>query len=144
MRMQKEKWKNVKGYEDLYEVSDLGRIRSKYREFYRENPSYKDSIQFISYKPKFIRFYLTNKGYCRVGLYKNGIKKNHQVHRLVADAFLNNELNKEQVNHINGIKNDNRVNNLEWVTNSENRLHSYSKLGNILHKIKSASIYEEV
>jgi len=136
MRMQQEQWKPVKGYEELYEVSNLGRVKSKTREFSRPHPIIDGVVQHISYKPKFVKFHITDKGYCRLGLYKDGVKKNHQVHRLVANSFIPNPENKEQVNHINGIKCDNRLENLEWVTNLENREHSYVHLGNQLHRQK--------
>lgn len=66
----------------------------------------------------------TNTGYLQVELIKGNIIRNRRVHRLVALAFLPNPYNKEQVNHINGDKQDNRVENLEWVTQDENIRHS--------------------
>lgn len=68
--------------------------------------------------------------YFHVTLYKNGKQKHYSIHRLVAQAFIQNSENKPQVNHKNGIKNDNRVDNLEWVTASENATHSYKELWN--------------
>jgi hypothetical protein len=134
--MQNEVWKPVKNYEELYEVSNMGRVRSKPRTFERKHPVNANMNQIVTYKPILIKFHITNNGYCRLGLYKNGVKNNHQIHRLVADAFLINNENKEQVNHKNGIKCDNRVDNLEWVTYYENRMHSYQVLGNIHHNIR--------
>jgi hypothetical protein len=66
-------------------------------------------------------------GYTTVGLYKNGIRTFYTVHRLVAECYLPNSKNKPQVNHINGIKTDNRVSNLEWVSKSENIIHALEK-----------------
>lgn len=68
------------------------------------------------------------KGYLRVALQKDGKLKSYRVHRLIASTFIPNPKNKPQVNHINGIKTDNRVENLEWVTGKENMQHAY-KLG---------------
>jgi hypothetical protein len=86
-----------------------------------------------------------NRGYNSVLLYHNNIKKNVLVHRLVAMTFLDNPLNKRCVNHINGIKTDNRIENLQWATHSENSIHAFStglnKISNLcnINKIKAKS-----
>jgi hypothetical protein len=77
------------------------------------------------------------KGYKVVTLVHGEIKKTMKVHRLVANAFLSNDLNKEQVNHIDGNKTNNRLNNLEWTTQSENQLHAH-RTGLMDGKIKKS------
>lgn len=101
--------KEVKGYDYPYKVSNMGNVYS-----YRLNRNMK--LQDSTW------------GYYRVSLVKNGKKQCVCVHKLVAEAFIPNPENKEQVNHKNGDRKDNRVENLEWVTRSENVLHRYRVL----------------
>jgi hypothetical protein len=114
----KEVWKPVKGYEGLYEVSSTGRIYGKFRKIILEPTMHQPSLKF--------RMNLNKRPpYLKVGLSKNGISKNYRVHRLVAEAFLDNPEDKPHVNHINSIPFDNRVQNLEWCTPQENMQHSH-------------------
>ena len=96
-------WKEVPQYED-YLVSTFGNIKNKKGNLLKKN--------------------LVEKGYFHITLYKNGIPKTFKVHRIVAISFLDNKMNKKEVNHINGIKTDNRVDNLEWCTRTENNRHA--------------------
>lgn len=102
----KEIWKDIKGYEGLYQVSNIGRVRiivSRRR----------STVGHIM-KP------WLKRGYLKVGLVKDGVQHNHFIHRLVAETFIPNPLNKPQVNHIDEVKTNCSVENLEWVTNKEN------------------------
>lgn len=86
---------------------------------------YEDGRIFDSRKEKFLKEYLNNSGYASVAIQINNIRKRILVHRAVAQTFIPNPENKPEVNHINGIKTDNRVENLEWNTREENRKHAY-------------------
>ena len=106
-------WKDIKGYEGFYQVSNQGRVRSVEREICKSNNMKQISKSYIL---KFEK----GKGYNYVHLFKNGTRKRMAVHRLVAIAFIPNPDNKPEVDHINTIKIDNRVENLRWVTPKEN------------------------
>lgn len=106
-----EVWKNIKGYEGRYQISSYGNIRSL------NYLGHKDVRELAPVKDK--------NGYLRIGLYYNGKRKNFKMHRLVAQAFIENPYNKAQVNHKDGVKTNNCVENLEWATAHENSLHAY-------------------
>lgn len=112
-----EVWKDVAGYEGLYQVSNLGRVKNLKRKV-----PYAKGMRTI---PERILQNHTNKyGYVYVRLYKDAKGKNIKLHRIVAQAFIENPENKRCVNHIDGNKENNRVENLEWVTHSENMQHA--------------------
>jgi hypothetical protein len=98
----------------------------------KEYPDYaidlNGNIYSIKYnKKRLLKPNIGKDGYQRIKLYKCNKNKTFLIHRIVADSYLSNDSNKPQVNHINGIKTDNRVENLEWCTASENVIHSYRK-----------------
>lgn len=105
-----EEWKPVKGFEGCYEISNLGRVRSLPR------PYCKGRVL----KPKKMKI-----GYNSVNLSKNSVKTTLYIHRLVASHFIDNPDKKLEVNHKDGDKTNNNVDNLEWVSSSENTQHAY-------------------
>lgn len=122
--MREEVFKDVLGYEGLYQVSNFGRVKS----LKRKNVFYcglKKEYLERPVKEKILNFSKSNRGYLQVCLTKNGKYKTYTVHRLVAKAFIDNPLNKKTVNHIDGNKLNNCVYNLEWATSSENTKHAF-------------------
>lgn len=110
----KEVFKDIAGYEGLYQVSNLGRVK-------RVENKRCDGHHIL--KEKILKNEIKKTKYVYVHLCKNGKVKGFRVHRLVAETFIPNPENKSQVNHINCDKTDNRVENLEWCTASENQQH---------------------
>lgn len=113
--MSLEKFKLIEGY-DHYLVSTWGKIYRIDKAFQVEA-----DYQHMTRKLSELSTEETSKGYLRVYLSKNGKRKHHKVHRLVAQAFIPNPDNKPQVNHIDGNKKNNSITNLEWVTDTENK-----------------------
>lgn len=106
-----ENWKDIKGYEGFYQVSDCGNVRSLARDVYRQDGTFHHHL-----KEKILVPSLNSKGYVKVHLYKNGKRKVMTIHRLVAMAFLPNPENKPMVNHKDENPLNNFVENLEWCS----------------------------
>ena len=104
-----ETWKNIKGYEGLYQVSNMGHVKSLERKGRKSERILKPGM--------------TRGGYMQVGLCAGGKTRMLRVHRLVCEGFHENPEGKPQVNHINENKTDNRAVNLEWCTAKENTNH---------------------
>lgn len=111
-KIEEDEWRDVPGYEGLYRVSDVGEVKSFLK--------WRGTNQRML-KPAFI-----GHGYLFVVLSKNGKKKNSLIHRLVASSFVPNIDKNPCVNHKNGIKTDNCVENLEWCTLKENNVHAWA------------------
>ena len=120
----KEIWKDIKGYEGLYQVSNFGNIKS----LARKNTFYcvlrKEYLE-RPVKERILKTNDKNAKYKQVHLLKNGVVKVYLVHRLVAQEFIPNPNDLPQVNHIDGNKYNNRIDNLEWCTASENNKHAF-------------------
>lgn len=114
-------WKDIEGFEGIYQVSNFGNIKSLAR--YRSQLS--ATAPFIWIKERILKPRINKYGYGSVYLFNNNIKKFYFIHTLVILAFVPNLKGKKHVNHIDGIKLNNRADNLEWCTDSENQLHRY-------------------
>ena len=116
--MEGEVWKDIEGYEGLYQISNLGRVKRMYREIVIQG----GFVKKPSIKPlncKILRQKIDRYGYPVVILTKDKKRKDWTVHRLVALTFIDNPLNKPSVDHKNTIRTDNRVENLRWLTQKE-------------------------
>ena len=107
LQLEHEVWKPIEGYDNKYFISNFGRVKSKAK---------KEDI--------ILRTQLTNKGYVWVGIHYKG-EKRYDVHRLVAKYFVDNPNNYPEVNHLDGKKENNCYDNLEWCTRSQNNLHAF-------------------
>ena len=118
MILENENWRPIKGYEGFYDISSFGRVKSIERKV-------SNGHGLVLLHERFLKPNILAKGYFQVTLYNGKTRKSFQVHRLVAEAFIPNENNYPQINHKNGNKQDNCVENLEWCDNSMNQLHAW-------------------
>jgi len=120
-----EKWADIIGFEGKYQISNLGRVKSMSRII-----EYKHTKMGLvkAVNPEVIMKQYQSVGYLKVDLYDNMIRKRVFVHRLIAEAFIPKIDGKTYVNHKNGDRQDNRIDNLEWCTQSENCLHAHNVL----------------
>jgi hypothetical protein len=114
--MENEIWKDIPGYEGLYQVSNLGRVKSLPRQL---GARFRNNDYFL--KP-----YIDKAGYYRFSLMKDNKFKHFCLHRLVAICFISNPENKKTVNHEDGDKSNNTIGNLSWMTMKENNIHAYN------------------
>lgn len=117
-----EEWRDIEGYEGIYQISDCGRVKSLERMV-----PWGKGIRHI--KERYLRPDIKKNGYLFYHLHPgDGTENSEYAHRLVAQAFITNPFHKKDVNHIDGNKLNNCVDNLEWATRSENQIHAYNVL----------------
>lgn len=122
-------WRDVIGFEGIYQVSNYGKIRSLDRVDARGRKRYAKEIALS----------FSGDGYGRVGLHKNKKRYKFLVHRLVAQCFLESIEGKDEVNHIDGIKSNNHVTNLEWCNRHDNIRHSFDN--NLVRRERGENLY---
>lgn len=121
--LENEIWKPVKGFEGLYEVSNLGEVKTVERTILRKSALGKFSEYLV--KSAIKKPYQNKSGYVTIAIIKENKTITTYLHRIIAEAFVERISETDiVVNHINGIKNDNRIENLEWVTSSTNNVHA--------------------
>jgi len=138
-----ETWKDIKGYEELYQISNFGKVRSK--DNYRNGKG-----GFLKlYKGKLLNGHINNIGYVCFDIYKDGIRKNIKAHYLVSFHFVEGFKKGLWINHKDGNKTNNVYSNLEWCTAKENSLHAFKnrlivRHGKIVLNLRNGIYYESI
>lgn len=132
-----EVWKDIKGYESVYQISNLGNVRRV--DCYSIN-----KLGVIRFMPEAdLKPWDNGKGYLVVSLHDSGKRKNHYIHRLVAEAFIPKIEQKNYVNHLDYNKHNNTVENLEWCTQAENVMYSVERMRKPRLKYKPSNTGEK-
>lgn len=113
----KEVWKDIKGFESLYQISNMGKVKSLDRQCW-------NGFNYFTKQGRMLKIQTDKDGYSVIGLHKDVKSFNYKIHRLVAIAFIPNPLNLPEVNHKRGNKKDNKSTSLEWCTQKENINHA--------------------
>ena len=134
-------WKDVKNYEGLYQVSNLGRVRSLDVRTYQKNKFGK--FQYVLHKGKILKIQKQRNGYFTIDLHMNGKFERKTIHRLVAETFISNPNNYQYINHKDSNTSNNRVDNLEWCTQKYNIKYAYDFGNKIPPNMRSVNQIDE-
>lgn len=121
-------WKAINGLGEVYEVSSLGRVRSKDKSTMRKDG------KILNTKGRILSIQTDHNGYSRIVIFYKGKRNTYKVHRLAADTFIENSENKPNINHKNNLRTDNRIENLEWCTQKENMQHCTKQNRIVAHR----------
>ena len=133
-------WKDIPDYEGIYQASNFGRVKRLARTLYKNN-GWSEHAKF-SLDERIKDIQTQKQGYSQVVLYKNGIGRTFRLNTLIARMFISAVEGKPYVNHIDGNNKNNRVDNLEWCTASENAKHAY-KIGLAKHQTRKVAQIDE-
>lgn len=122
-----EEWKDIKKFEGLYQISNFGRVKSLDRKIYQKNKNGK--FQYVTYRGRILKVQKQKNGYLTIDLHRDNKFERKLIHKLVAEMFISNPNNYKYINHKDSNIQNNKVNNLEWCTQSYNIKYAYD-LGN--------------